>query len=126
MTIAQELTQMTKDLRMANDGVDRIIAERDHLKAENAALLEKVGALRFCLGGLRATFSIIHDRHEDEQDCDQEADGYPRPNSAMSTVVDCNAAIGEIRRVMWQPLQTRGCECPPEGTPCPCILNPTK
>lgn len=57
-----------------------------------------------CLDGLlrsvKASLCTIHDRHYDEQDCDEDAAGDRTPNRDMHTVVDCNVAIGEIDRAL--------------------------
>jgi hypothetical protein len=81
----------TPPLRKCSDAADII----ERLERENAALRE---ALR----GLKATFSTIHDRHLDSEDCDEDASGHRTPNSHMHTVVDCNVSIEMIDRALGQ------------------------
>lgn len=44
----------------------------------------------------KAELETIHDRHYDEQDCDEDASGHRTANRDMNTVVDCENAIRGI------------------------------
>lgn len=94
---AQEaaLFAQTKCLEAQDGCLKAQEGERDALQ-KRADAIEYAERLQKALRVAKCQLGFILDRHEDEQDCDQDADGHRTPNRDMNTVVDCNIAIAEI------------------------------
>lgn len=78
------------------EGCEIILRQRGEINESRAYAEQMTKALRVA----KCQLGFILDRHQDEQDCDQDADGHRTPNRDMNTVVDCNIAIAEIDRAL--------------------------